>query len=86
MGILDINQKVEPCTGYQINLQSGATGRKICMNILESVAFKGTIRKFLNIVKAHLRLPTISAFETLFCVNVPLSSSHPIHFPVNNLT
>jgi hypothetical protein len=33
------------------------------------------IRKFLNIVVAHikaLRHPPICLFETLFCVNVPL--------------
>jgi hypothetical protein len=29
MGIPQINQKVERRTGYQINLRSGATGKKI---------------------------------------------------------
>jgi hypothetical protein len=29
MGMPDINQKVEPCTGYQINPWSGAKGTKI---------------------------------------------------------
>jgi hypothetical protein len=28
IGIPDINQKVEPCTGYLINLRPGATGKK----------------------------------------------------------
>jgi hypothetical protein len=29
VGIPQINQKVEPRTGYQINLRSGATGKKV---------------------------------------------------------
>jgi hypothetical protein len=33
MGIPDISQKVEPLTGYQINLPSGATFKKIFTSI-----------------------------------------------------
>jgi hypothetical protein len=33
VGILDINQKVEPHTEYQINLWSGATSKKIFTSI-----------------------------------------------------
>jgi hypothetical protein len=43
-------------------------------NFSKIVAFKGTIRKFLNIVAVHiegLRHPAICLFDTLFGVNVP---------------
>jgi hypothetical protein len=33
VGIPEMNQKVEPHTGYQINLLSGATGKKIFISI-----------------------------------------------------
>jgi hypothetical protein len=48
VGIPEINQKVEPRTGYQINLQSGAKGKKILYrtNIFKIVSFKRPIRKF----------------------------------------
>jgi hypothetical protein len=33
VGILDNNGKVRPHTGYEVNLQSGATGKKIFTSI-----------------------------------------------------
>jgi hypothetical protein len=36
VGIPQINQKVEPGTGYQINLQSGATGKKISTSMVRT--------------------------------------------------
>jgi hypothetical protein len=39
VGIPNINQKVDPRTGYQINLRSGATAKKIFTSI-ENVAIK----------------------------------------------
>jgi hypothetical protein len=45
-------------------------------NILESVAFKRTIRKFFTIVAAHsecLRLPPMCSFETLFSCQCPFN-------------
>jgi hypothetical protein len=51
------NQKVEPHTGYQINLRSGATGKKISTlleNILIIVAFKQTIKKMFKYLAVHI--------------------------------
>jgi hypothetical protein len=38
-GYTGVNQKSEPCTGYKINLHSGATGRKVFTSI-EGTLFK----------------------------------------------
>jgi hypothetical protein len=41
VGSPEMIQKGEPCTGYNINLRSGATGKKMLLKI---VAFEGMIR------------------------------------------
>jgi hypothetical protein len=49
VGIPDINKKFEPHTGYQINLLSRATGKKMFTSIEKTffyiVAFKRTTKK-----------------------------------------
>jgi hypothetical protein len=52
------------------------------------VAFKRTIRKFLNIVAAHfegLRHLQICLFVTLFCANFPLSGVLTVYSAVQNV-
>jgi hypothetical protein len=53
-------------------------------NFSKIVPFKRAIRKFLNMVAAHiegLRYPPICLFETLFRVNVPLMGTLVLHGP-----
>jgi hypothetical protein len=45
-------------------------------NFAKLVAFKGMIRKILNMVAAHIEVlmhPPTCFFDPLFCVNVPLT-------------
>jgi hypothetical protein len=48
VGIPDINQKIEPRTGYQINQRSGATGKKASTErtFKKIVAFNGRSASF----------------------------------------
>jgi hypothetical protein len=50
VGMPEMIEKVELCSGYGINLRSNASGKKIFTSMLFTiVAFKRTIRNFLKI-------------------------------------
>jgi hypothetical protein len=77
MVIPEINKKkVEPRTGYKINLRSGETGKHIftliIVHIFKILALKRSIRKFVNIVAAHKASTNMFLLRPFLRANVPL--------------